>query len=448
MTNDGTSIPIDEDGYITLTSPDSYKTYLLLGKINSYVEVNCVDSYTLTGGPQEPFEVLSLKIPKKKLIDISSDFDKPNSIVAGKSRISVNYYGKCDNMIVTKCKVSGNNYNITAYHECEIIRGLQIEAELNMDVLSTIKYLISEVDKKLGYSSGKYSEEGGIVWKYDDNLWPSVDATESSSITGTKVSIPPGVNAWFALQVCAMAIGCRVFFANDKVYIIDYRLPFKKEDEDEEKDEDEDFNDISEVDLYSNRESSYAYGSMISAPEYGEEGFDTVVNSITINGVETAINDQHNVNAISINVPESIAYFGQRNASTIDTKFLPVQMCLAFGETYLSYLSEPQQSITIEFKEQSYDNSNSYTSARGLVWSPMFPVLSRVGTFKDTKDSVSVDNTDVYGNIMPQKLYLSTYTRNYPKGSSTYTFGVMDNISLSQSTSQILTAVGGIVNYR
>jgi hypothetical protein len=440
MTKDNAPIPIDEEGYVTITSPDGYRSYLLLGKINSFTEVNCVDSYTLTGGPQEPFEVLSLKIPKKKLIDISSDFDKPNSIVAGKSRISVNYYGKCDNMIVTKCKVSGNNYNITAYHECEIIRGLQIEGELNMDIISIIKYLISKVDEKLGYLSKKYSKEGGIVWRYDDTLWPSVDAPPSTSITETKVLIPPGVNAWFALQVCAMAIGCRVFFANDKVYIIDYRLPFNNKDEG--------FNDISEVDLYSNRESSYAYGSMISVPEYGEEGFDTVVNSITINGVGTAINDQYNMNAISISVPESIAYFGQRNASNIDTKFLHVQMCLAFGETYLSYLSEPQQSITVEFKEQSYDNSNSFTSARGLVWSPMFPVLSRVGTFRDTKDSVSVNNTDVYGNIMPQKLYLSTYTRNYPKGSSTYTFGVMDNISLSQSTSQILTAVGGIVNYK
>ena len=440
------AISIDHEGSVTLTSPDGNRTYLLLGTIQGHAYynmpgtyVNCIESYTLTGGPQEPFEVLTLRVPKRKLTDISPDFEKANSIVAGKTRISVKYYGCCENMVVTKCRVTNDNYNITAYHECEIIRGLQTEGELTLDARSIIEYLIEILDEKLGYVNGKYAG-AGTIWMYDTTLWSPSDVTNQSSKTGAKITVPAGTNAWFVLQTCAMMMGCRVFFAGAHIYIVDYRLPFKRSD----------FTDVSEIDLYSDDDSSIVHNALVASPQYGEEGFDTVVNSITIDGIETPFNSDYKADSITVSVPGSIRYFGQRNASAIDTHFLTVPQCLAFGETYLSYLSESQQSITMELKELSYDNTLYSTSmmARGVVWNPTFPVLSRIGTIKDTRSNITIDNTDIYGNIMPQKLYLSTYAHNYPKGTTEYTFGVMDNISLSQSTSQILTAVGGLLNFQ
>ena len=57
----------------------------------------------------------------------------------------------------------------------------------------------------------------------------------------------------------------------------------------------------------------------------------------------------------------------------------------------------------------------------------------------DVSNRSSIDKEPVY-----QKLALSTYSRSYPEGKSTYTWGVLSTIDLSSNTSQITTSLGNV----
>lgn len=429
-------------GKVVLRSPDGRKQYLLVGTVvyedgeqQVSVDISCVDSYTLSGGPGVPFEYITLTIPKKKLIDVSPDFKEPNAILAGKSRLDVDYYGKCTNMCVTKCTSSGNTITIVAYHECEILRGLVLDVSLNAKPLQCITNILTRLDTFLGYQNRYDDEAQGLVLCYDDTLDPFLE---------TIVTIPAGTNLWMALQILAHVIGCRVFFAGNQAHIVDFTLPMM------------DYVaatlpypcDLMEIDLYSENDRDPFHKNVTGQPSYGEEGFDTVKNSIVIEGIPTTVvtdeegNPTLRIKSVSLSDEQSVSTYGLRQGGTINTSFLPLEYCGLFGQTYLKYLAQPQQSISFTIKEVS---RNSTTNT--MQWQEAFPHMVRVCKFINSYDDVSTDNRDNYGNTVPQLQFLDIYERNYPEGTSTYTFGVMESISLSQSTSNILTALSSQTNY-
>ena len=122
-------------------------------------------------------------------------------------------------------------------------------------------------------------------------------------------------------------------------------------------------------------------------------------------------------------------------------KNIPIAYAMAISDNYIEYISEAQQSVTFTVSESGID-----TTAGGLAWSPEFDILTRVGRITNNQDELTVSNEDVLGNVKPQLLALSQYTRNYPECTSTYSFGVMGNITLAQNTSQILQSIGGLIN--
>lgn len=430
-TNDNSypTVLVETDGYITMASPDGRKTYALLKRVTTTsgesLEVNCVESYVLTGGPLEPFESLSLKIPKKKLLDISKDFEKPNSIVPGKTRISVNYIGHCDNMVVTKCKLSGNNYNITAYHECETIKGLTFISDYEAnDPLEVVNYILKELDAKLGVTD-RYSSANHQVFIYDQ----SFTSKETMHITR-------GRGMWDVLQLCAYVLGCRVFFSGDIVYMVDYRLPFANDYS-----EDGGIRDHFTLDLYGSTGTISLRKTLVSTPEYGQEGFDTVANSVEVVLNSSSKIGEYNMPRVYVSDAGSIERYGERVASPLNANIFNILFGTVVGSTYIGYLAEPQQSITFETKELVFDNdAENY----GMAWVAQFPKVTRVGRIIDSNAEVTLSNEDVDGVVHPQKLYLAQYSRNFPEGTSTYSFGVMESINLSQSTSKIMTAIGGI----
>ena len=420
-------IVIDTDGFVTMTSPDRRKTYPLLRRVQvegEEIEINCIESYTFSGGPQDAFETLSLKIPKKKLLDISPDFDKPNAIVAGKTQISLNYVGYCPKMVVTKCKLSGNYYTITAYHECEVLRGMTFTSAMSAKIMDVIDHILEKLDKQLGYSE-HYSSEANCRYIFNDAIWKS-GAFKDSHL----VNVPYGANMWTILQQCALILGCRVFFAGDMLYFVDYRLPFAKT---------EGIRDYFTLDLYDTSKEAPLRQSVVSSPEYGQEGFDTVANSISVVCGKTTVGNSE-VSRVTVRNPGSIERYGERSVNDIHATTFDAPYAMMLGSTYIDYLIEPQQSITFETKEIRYSND---ADALGMVWEECFPKITRVGKIVDTNVDVTISNEDINGVVYPQKLYLSSYQRNFPEGTSTYSFGVIKDISLSQSTSNIMAALGG-----
>ena len=82
------------------------------------------------------------------------------------------------------------------------------------------------------------------------------------------------------------------------------------------------------------------------------------------------------------------------------------------------------------------------------TWKPYFGPASMVKGIRDDVNDVYVTNASVIpissGKALTQKLALSTYSRSYPEGKSTYTWGVLSTIDLSSNTSQITTSLGNV----
>ena len=109
-----------------------------------------------------------------------------------------------------------------------------------------------------------------------------------------------------------------------------------------------------------------------------------------------------------------------------------------FAQNYVEYRSEPQQ--TVEFTLKEMRNVNNVPT-----WKPYFGPASMVKGIADDVNDISVNNTSVItGSERTQTLALSTYSRSYPEGKSTYTWGVLSTIDLSSNTSQITTSLGNV----
>ena len=110
-----------------------------------------------------------------------------------------------------------------------------------------------------------------------------------------------------------------------------------------------------------------------------------------------------------------------------------------FAKHLIAYRSEPQQTVEFTLKEMRSVNNVP-------TWKPYFGPASTAGQIYDDVNDVDVTNLSAVDKSTPvyQKLALSTYSRSYPEGKSTYTWGVLSTIDLSSNTSQITTSLGNV----
>ena len=112
----------------------------------------------------------------------------------------------------------------------------------------------------------------------------------------------------------------------------------------------------------------------------------------------------------------------------------------AFANNYISYRAEPQQSIAFTVKEMGSKNGEP-------AWQAYFSPCASANRIYDAVNETEITNaSDIESSRTPvlQKLTLSQYERHYPQGTTTYTWGVMANIDLSSSTSQINTSLNNM----
>ena len=407
------------------------------------METNNIDSYTLTGGPQAPFEFIELSIPKKRLLECAPDLVS-DGIVGGQNRISVNYYGRCSNMVVTKCRMSGSILKITAYCQAEMLRGMVSTSVLSATAFDIIKEILTSSEylpSPFTYVDPDSEETAGASFVYCYN----------SVVNDTLgvMTFPPGENLWFILQVCAMALGCQIFFAHDMAYLIDYRLPTYYESGDTSE-----TNPIKEPPLYdtfaltlfpldtSQVNGGEMYCRCIGPPELGDEGVETISNEVVVStrvaGALPVTRDEYPSKTVTVSDAASVYKYGGggKYSTNLDVKYLYFNQCALLGQAFVDYRKEPQQSISFTVNEVSVEPAQGK-----IMWKPLFSTLLRVMIIEDGYNDVRITNEDCIGNPSPQKLYLSSYKHNYPEGTTTYTFGKIANSDLSQSTSQIYTAL-------
>ena len=401
--NSGTKVT---DFQISMSNADGSAWYTLL----SGDAVNCIEAYDMEGGMEQPFESITLSIPKNRLTTVAPDL--VDNIVPGYSKMVVRAVGK-SRMTVVKCKLSNKTYKITAYCDAEAIKGYNLTTESSFTPWFWIKYILTSGE--FGFTFSLNNDEDGLP-SFIYSVTPKEEETD-------ELTFKKDTNVWYILQVCAMYLGCKVFFANNKAYCIDCRGKGTQSNVSDA------LKNYSIVNLYTYDTSDPIYGRTTGSVSLGDEGIDTVINS---QSVECKDDTGANTTATYTEGKEVI-----RAGNTLYATELIEGGDYSQGKTLaknvVEYRREPQQSVTFTLKELQSTGST-------VTWAPFFQPASRAEEITSLVDDFTVTNESVDTGVrLPQKLLLSQYERHYPEGTTTYTFGTIANVDLAVSTSQIVT---------
>ena len=212
------------DMTITMTTPEGEMEFTIYSKAidqNSNVfEINCVSEYNLKGGPEQPFEYLTMRISKKRLSAVAPEL--VDNIYPGRNRIKLRAIGVGE-YTVTKCSTSGQYYKIVAYSIYEIYRSAALSTNIPFgasgarrpsQVLQAV--LLNQSDFSIGNTPIYFTEKDVFFFYRNENdFW-------STETTGLQFA--SGASAWYIISVCALRMNCKVWFSNGKAFIIDTSL--------------------------------------------------------------------------------------------------------------------------------------------------------------------------------------------------------------------------------
>lgn len=438
-----------DNAYVLIYDTTGKNSYALYNKRASE-ENNALDSYTINGGENDPFEYVKLKIPRKKMKQVASDLMEPNAIVSGINKIYINGVGK-GSYIVTAADLTGNTCSITGYCQAYKLTATILTKELTMNPFDAIEEILL---------SGRYGEFITGKLRY----W-----CVKRSLTSDMLRFPVGKTLWFVLQVCATYLGCRIFFTGEDAYLVDYRLALNKEhiiwDQNNRTGSNSETGlsctagvelnnsgamkgyypdavaDFGTLDIYTKDTSRPEYGRCVGQVKLGNEGQTTVINKVIVrcaNNVEATASDKDAQRKYN-DTEKTRAEYTLENIlqSKPDAQVTAGSILYYQGSVIaaniVDYRSESQQSVEFSMKEyQNIGGSNH--------WIPFFPPSSRIRGIDDDLDDIHLNNTSVLNNTLckPQKLILSSYIRRFPEGVSTYKFGVIASVDLSSKISDMV----------
>ena len=211
-----------DDMSVTMTSSDGLATYILYCKDKTVDDVkytlNCITSYSLKGGPEQPFEYLVMNISKKRLSVVAPNL--VNDIIAGRNRIKLNAMGR-GQFVVTKCSSSSTTYKIVAYSIYEAYRSISIGNAMyfgqgvNNTPYSIILSILTTRNK-----IGAGSDISPIYFTKDDVKYAYFNKNNSWAKDYTCI-FNNASSTWYVMSVCALMLNCKIWFSDNYAYIVD-----------------------------------------------------------------------------------------------------------------------------------------------------------------------------------------------------------------------------------
>lgn len=429
--NETPSPPFVQDGsvtadasYIYLSSADGSQIFYIGGLRDG--EESAVTSYTLSGGPSEPFEHIEMTLSAKSLARVAPGLvgsrkliDVNENIVAGKNMLWVSAAGGASFILddVSIKKTSRSSTLATTIR----LRGSCLAHRLQEDSISaTISGTPLEIIESILGGGG-----GGAVFTVNTShpeksslIEIPSHATLAQSFTDTVEFLPDeDLTKWMVLQICALLLRCRIFFAQDKAYLVDYTTKVT---------DGSGWDSGSRpIDLYpAKRPAGTAQDWMfkrVTASEMASQGMAAVYNRVVVKGTDQtgestdfiytdpSVASGIAVNSVTFNLPQLVQGGGHIMAQT-------------FAHNYLAYMREPQQPIVFTVKEES----------PGPQWQALFPMVCQADEIVDESQDIVLTNKSVFdGSTTYQKLYMSSYVRKYPEMTTEYTWGYVNDIDLS-----------------
>ena len=392
----------------------------------------CVESYKLSGGMENPFEFIRMTVSRSKMESLSPGL--ADSITPGETKLTIVAVGTSMDMVVVKSKLNGNKkYSITAYCGAEVLRGMVTSSAITIhprkfidDVLTTGSYggvlfrrgstfITNVADYVEPEPEPPAEEEGGTE---DDGTTETPEEEEPVQEDPMQVSFEKGTNIWYALQVCATMLGAKLYFADNRAYLIDYRsIP-----------DGSTVHMIHDLDLYTMNMNDPMYARIVGQPILGDEGVDTVINNLNLRCTSKGA-------TTTKEFTDDDSYYRFKERSQTLSVPLTEEQAELFAEGLFAYRREPTQSVTFTVREFSIANG-------ALSWKPFFDTVTAANSITSKEDDFTVTNKSLLtGGRHYPKLLLSSYERSYPEGTTTYVFGLAGSIDLASSTSQILTAL-------
>lgn len=410
---EGDDYILKDDFEISVTNGTGASWYVLYSEA---LGVDCITSCNIYGGMEQPFEYMTMTVPKTRLTTVANGL--VDHIVPGRSKVMVNAIGK-SSMIVSSCELDSDNYKITAYCEAEVLRGYALQGTCSMTPFEWIADIVT---------SGKYgvSFTDGVTFLY--SVIPP---------KGTEhiIEFQSGTNVWYIAQVCAVYMKAKLFFTDNKAYLVDYASPTASSSTNNAK-----FS-RSRLELFPvGKSDDPMFAKVVGKASLGNEGKYPTLNSVTIT-CQTPDKDGNWVQTQETFVDQdSIDHYGTTMGAQFNVPELKqgggYAQAERFAEGLFAYRRESVQSVEFTTREMYYPKD------REPMWSPQFKTSLTVSAISSNTDDFEVDNvSEISGRPAPQKLMLSTFVRNYPKFTSKYKFGMVSSIDLSASTSQIRTAL-------
>lgn len=394
-----------------------------------------VTEFKLVSGMDSPFEYIRMVIPRKKLAAMAPGLT--DDIINGKNRVTLNAMGTSSMVVYSggSKKVSKDgSYEIVAYCNARQITECVLEGDASGTAWAVLN----------GILKGTYRT--GFKYPFTENRIK----TNVADAQGPTIVVKKGTSAWFAVQMCALMVGARVWFANSNAYIIDYR-----------KAADDLYEYYGDVSLYVNDKSSPLYNRVVGSPSLGDAG-STIVNSVELHhsdlegGAITIEEDPRSNLSIdfygvqSLQTSLDISAICPPNRPTEDS---PEELKAAYqedleaiarmlGEAIIDYRAESQQSIEFTCRELYEVSSEIDEENKRLdtMWVPAFEPVCYADSFTDVVNGVKIDNGSVLfpGARLPQKLYLFSMVREYPDCTTTYKFGQLASIDLESNNSYLM----------
>ena len=422
--------------------------------------IDLVQSLTVSGGPLDPFEKVTLKVSKKNLSTIYPQFsvysnelvttgtstysDNLYMPIAGKSRIRFKLYSDRElSYVVTAAKLNGGTYTFTAYCEAEKYRGTAMNPGDNYE---SAWGAIESILVNGAYQFDLSDVITNIISNEDD---PGYNDFKCENLRFTEKT-----TQWAALQICAYILKARIFFSGGKVYVINYTtlnkcakdsmdIPLLEASNRAYTAHDDSWVSINptpdelSLDLTTTEPDHTFCGRVSGSVELGNEGYNTVVNVVS-----TKIEGDDTDRDYEFKDSSSIGIVGPVVENYNLSWYIPVdllkntQLRKKFAEGILAYKAEPMESIGFTLVEKD-------VSAGELQWTPIIPTVAYANQITDYEDDAAVSSVSLISKeIKPEKLSLSSYTRKYPNYITEYWFGIADNIDLASSTSHILSRLG------
>lgn len=380
--------------------------------------IDLVQDLTITGGPETPFESVSLKISRKQMKKLYPDWVEAGSGVGtsgvsirlGLSRIMVTRATDGDTpdtaaYVVTSAKISSSEYTLTAYVGADTLRG-QVASEGS----ST-------------YSSTTFDQIVTSILVYDAKFPFSLDhiISKYSPATEYTVSVVKNANLWSLLQLCTMVSGAKTYFSGARCYICDYSsqsIPSEG------------------CDFYRD------YPTLTSTVDYDFDGLDNYYNTVVVRYGYIDSDGKSQTDDVTVANEESVKIYGTKSSQvSIDSLIVGDEETMKkvaekLGQEILKYTSWPMQSISFTLAEKN-------TASGSLEWVRLIPPEYRTPLrFSDEAEEMEILLHSGNGDEDSAVGTISKYVCKYPKMTTEYTLCCIKDISLSSSTSQILARLG------